>query len=314
MVVDYLQAGVYLMHPFGFGSFCFVKNVIIMAELGNTSNEKPTLSTVVREVNYKISNIKSLSNLKGIADLEINVRAISKNKKNFTFSDFENHETECREHEVFQFDELSKTLRRGIWKDSSLDVTFTSSDSEKSSTDSSFKVKNKILCRAVKEQLKYLKHNNRISLKNIEKSSRDAEIYKEQLVEMKRSIHDLLEEATQTKEHLNTMRGHFESVVDTVRGEDMHAYPRDDPVEFDISTIKGSVCDSNMLDQVRHLKHKASQIQSQLLTRESEIQQKNEENGDLKMLVDRLSEIVTQQNIKLEKDENNAACTSCFIF
>ncbi|CAG9328919.1 unnamed protein product [Blepharisma stoltei] len=270
----------------------------------------------LREVTEKVNKLKTLSNIKGISDLEIKVKQISENKKSsITLSDIDNHETEHRDdsnYEIYPTDELSKTLRRSATKNS-LEISLSSSNSSKSSSDRSIKQKNKYICGAVKQQLKQLKQKTAESLKYINKSSKEAENYKSQVSEMKKSIHELLEEASQTKEHISSMRGHFESVIDSIKGEENSPFAKDECVEFDVSAIKGSVYEPSVSEQIKQLQQKASHIQSRLLTRESEVMQRCEENLELKALIEKLNNALDEKTVKVEKEEKTIGC-QCEVF
>jgi predicted nucleic acid-binding Zn-ribbon protein len=168
------------------------------------------------------------------------------------------------------------------------------------------KSNNNLLCKAVKEKLMEFRSLNKQSRNQGAKATQELKTYQNELKDMKSSVIEIIDEANSTKEQIIKMKEKLEVELrepDSVKFE-----------EYDMSTYRpGAQDSSNMLmEQIKDLHQEIYRIQNRIEKSEQDLRQKELENKELKVIIERLNE--SFDKIGSDNEEPSSSCQHCGVF
>jgi DNA repair exonuclease SbcCD ATPase subunit len=260
-----------------------------------TNKAKGVSSQFLKEVTDKVNIINHLSKDSGVEvpnELEETLKELSISSSR--------RDLRLDSSQSFSFDEE---------KESSSDVA-SDHDHLDSSVESpslkQLKSNNNLLCRAVKDKLQEFRILNKKSRNEGVKATKELKSYQTELKDMKGSVVEIIDEANSTKEQILKMK---EKLEQENKEHDSLKYE-----ECDMSSCKQQGPDpSNILiDQIKELHQEIFKIQSRIERSEQDLRQKESENVELKLIIEKINE--SFEKLGNETEENSTTCQNCEIF
>lgn len=156
-----------------------------------------------------------------------------------------------------------------------------------------------MLCEAVKNKLQELRMLNKESRDSGMKATEDLKSYRDELIEMKNSVVEIIDEAQETRQQIHKLKEKVENDEDKFE-------------EYEMSPSRPAQDSSNFLiEQIKELHQEIYLIQARIEKSEQDLRSKELENKELKGIIEQLNE--SFERFGNDTEEGGGTCQNCEV-
>lgn len=161
------------------------------------------------------------------------------------------------------------------------------------------KMNSNMLCQAVKDKLQEFRTLNKQSRNSGIKATQDLKTYRDELIEMKNSVVEIIDEAQEAKEHIHKLKEKVENEEENFE-------------EYDMSLSKPVQETSQLLiEQIKELHQEIYLIQARIEKSEQDLRNKELENKELKGIIEQLND--SFERFGDENEDHSGTCQNCEV-
>jgi len=282
----------------------------------NKSQYKGLSKEFIKEISSRVTKLQELTKASGMElppELISTVNELSENSTGrYSQSVLSYESSYVSENSPSKFEAAMGVPPPSDLHKSDSEISISSEDSLKSPQDyqkitSKLNSKTKKLQKRIKTQVRAFKKANSSQLESCMRARSEMYCYQGELQEMKKSVMDLLDETCRTRQDLRKMREQFDSGYEET--------PRQEYLEFDMSSIKTTPKHAGgIAEQLRELQREITNMNLKIESSENEIKNKEEENCELKKLINRIQDNLLEDEVVFEKQEESHNCKICSMF